>query len=140
MATHSHLHRTTVFLYIDDEPNPIAELESPVVFDLDTTKLTDGKHVLKIVSKGKGKEGIKITPFIVQNGPKIHLDGLKDNATINGVVPLMLNAYSNTESQSFLIKGSETPSTVPVWVWVLILTILAWGVFYSITNINMPNG
>lgn len=135
-----HSHSTTVFLYIDDEPNPIAELKSPVVFDLDTSKLTDGKHTLKIVSKAGGKEGIKLTSFIVRNGPSIHLEGLKENDIINGTVPLMVNSYDNTESQSFLIKGAETPTSVPVWVWVLILTILAWGVFYSITNINMPNG
>lgn len=131
---------TTVFLYIDDEPNPIAQLESPVTFELDTTKLTDGDHTLKIVSKLGDREGVKITPFTVRNGPMIHLDGLSPNDTINGVVPLMLNSYDTGENQKFdinhgfLIRGSENPRTVPVWVWVLILTILAWGVFYSITS------
>ena len=38
---------------------------APVSFDLDTKKLTDGKHVLRIVSKDpRGKEGIKYIPFI----------------------------------------------------------------------------
>ncbi|MBS1571126.1 MAG: cytochrome C [Bacteroidetes bacterium] len=131
---------TIVYIYIDDEPNPIAQLEPPVVFNLDTTKLIDGQHQLKIISKFNNKEGIKIIPFTVQNGPVIHVDGLSKNDTINGTVPLMLNAYDTGKNQDFIIKGSENPRTIPVWVWVLILTILAWGAFYSITsNMNTPN-
>ena len=130
---------TITYLYIDDQPNPIAQLEPPVVFELDTTKLVDGEHHLKIISKFGKKEGIKIIPFTVQNGPYIHVDGLSDNDTINGVVPLMLNSYDTGKNQNFIIKGSENPRTIPVWVWVLILTILAWGAFYSITSLmNTP--
>ncbi|WP_124641791.1 MULTISPECIES: cytochrome C [Amniculibacterium] len=132
--------KTTVLIYIDDEPNPIANLDPPIVFQLDTTKLTDGDHQLKIISKFENKEGIKIIPFTVQNGPVIHVDGLSNNDTINGTVPLMLNAYDTGKNQNFIIKGSENPRTIPVWVWVLILSILAWGAFYSITSaINSPN-
>ncbi|WP_238555504.1 hypothetical protein [Chryseobacterium sp. P1-3] len=40
-------HNAIVFLYIDGESNPIAELQTPVVFNLDTTKLADGEHTLK---------------------------------------------------------------------------------------------
>ena len=126
--------KTTTYIYIDDQPHPIAKLEPPVVFELDTTKLVDGEHILKIISKFENKEGIKIIPFKVQNGPHIHVDGLSDHDTINGIIPLMLNSYETGNNQSFIIKGSENPRTIPVWVWVLILSILAWGAFYSITS------
>lgn len=130
---------TIVYLYIDDEPNPVAQLKPPVVFELDTTKLVDGEHQLKIISKSGHKEGIKLIPFTVQNGPDIHVDGLSSHDTINGTVPLMLNSYESRKSQNFIIKGSENPRTIPVWVWVLILSILAWGAFYSITSLmNTP--
>ena len=54
--------KSKVFLFIDDDIQPIAELETPIVFDLDTKKLADGEHVLKIVSQSpSGKEGIRKT-------------------------------------------------------------------------------
>ena len=55
----------TVYLYIDKEEKPIAELVPPVTFKLDTTKLTDGEHLLKIVSKFDQKEGLKIIQLTV---------------------------------------------------------------------------
>ncbi|WP_412850527.1 cytochrome C [Chryseobacterium sp. PMSZPI] len=130
-------HNAVVFLYIDEESNPIAELQTPVVFNLDTTKLTDGEHTLKIVSKFGNKEGLKTVRFIVRNGPIIHLEGLTDEETVNGVLPLMLNAYDTGKNQSFIIKGSENPRTIPVWIWIIALVFAAWGVFYLVSNFSL---
>lgn len=127
-------HNALVFLYIDDEPNPVAELQTPTVFNLDTTKLTDGEHTIKIVSKYDGKEGLKSIPFVVKNGPVINIEGLSKNKTVDGVIPLMINAYDTGKKQSFIIKGSENPRVIPIWVWVLILVFVAWAVFYLLTN------
>lgn len=129
-------HNALVILFIDDEVNPIAELQTPIVFNLDTTKLTDGEHVLKIVSKYGKKEGLKTIPFIVKNGPIINIEGLSDKETVNGIIPLMLNAYDTGKKQSFIIKGSENPRVIPVWVWVIILLFAAWSVYYIITNFS----
>ena len=61
--------KSTIFIFIDDDNAPVAEIKSPVSFELDTRKLTDGDHMLKIVSKDPtGKEGIRKIPFIVRNG------------------------------------------------------------------------
>lgn len=130
-------HNAIVFLYIDGESNPIAELQTPVVFNLDTTKLADGEHTLKIVSKFDNKEGLKIIRFNVRNGPIIHMEGLSDNETVNGTLPLMLNAYDTGRNQSFIIKGSENPRTIPVWVWVIALVFIAWAAFYIVTNFSL---
>jgi hypothetical protein len=130
-------HNAIVFLFMDEEANPIAELQTPVVFNLDTTKLADGEHTLKIVSKFDQKEGLKIIRFTVRNGPIIHIDGLSDNETINGSLPLMLNAYDTGRNQSFIIKGSENPRTIPVWVWVIALVFAAWAAFYIVTNFSL---
>jgi len=130
-------HNAAVFLYIDEEPDPIAELQTPIVFNLDTTKLTDGDHILKIVSKFGNKEGLKIVQFTVRNGPIIHLEGLSDQETVNGILPLMLNAYDTGKNQSFIIKGSENPRTIPVWVWVIALIFVAWAAFYIVTNFSL---
>ena len=123
-----------VFLFIDDEEQPIAELETPIVFNFDTNKLTDGDHVLKIVSKSlRGREGVRKINFTVKNGPTISIEGLSENDIVDGSLPLMINAYDKGMQKSFVIEGSETPQTVPVWFWVLIMIIAAWSAYYGIT-------
>lgn len=123
--------KSTIFIFIDDEIKPIAEVQSPVSFELDTRKLTDGEHVLKIVSKDPtGKEGIRKIPFIVRNGPAIAIEGMKEHAVVDGVLPLMINAYGKGDQKSFLIEGSETPQSIPWWVWTLIIGFAGWALYY----------
>lgn len=123
--------KSTVFIFIDEESKPVAELKAPVSFELDTRKLTDGDHVLKIVSKDPtGKEGIRKIPFTVRNGPAIAIEGLKEHAVVDGVVPLMINAYGKGDQKSFLIEGSETPQSIPWWVWILIIGFAGWALYY----------
>jgi hypothetical protein len=50
--------------------------------------LVDGNHTLKIISKDPtGKEGIRLIPFQVRNGPAIAIEGIKENAVVDGVLP-----------------------------------------------------
>lgn len=130
-------HNAPVFLYIDEEPLPIAELQTPIVFNMDTKKLTDGEHVLKIISKIGGKEGIKIIHFIVRNGPLIEFEGLVNKEVVSGVLPLMINSYDTGKRQSFIIKGSENPRTIPVWIWIIVLVFMAWSAFYIFENFSL---
>ena len=123
--------KSTIFIFIDDNTKPVAEVQSPVSFELDTRKLTDGDHVLKIVSKDPtGKEGIRKIPFIVRNGPAISIEGIKENSVVDGVLPLMINAYGKGDQKSFLIEGSETPQSIPWWVWTLIIGFSGWALYY----------
>ncbi len=125
---------SSVLLFIDDDTAPLAELETPIVFDFDTSKLTDGEHVLRIVSKStEGKEGIEKIKFTVKNGPTVNVEGLRNNDIVDGVLPLMINAYDTGNQKSFLIVGSETPRTVPVWMWVIIIIFTGWAAYYGIT-------
>ena len=126
--------KSSVFLFLDDEVTPLAELETPIVFDFDTTKLTDGDHVLKIISKStQGREGIRKIHFTVKNGPSVSVEGLKDNDIVDGVLPLMINAYDKGNQKSFMIEGSETPQTIPVWIWIIIILFAGWAAYYGIT-------
>lgn len=123
--------KSTIFIFIDEETKPIAEVQSPVSFELDTRKLTDGDHVLKIVSKDPtGKEGIRKVPFVVRNGPAISIEGIREHAIVDGVLPLMINAYGKGDQKSFLIEGSETPQSIPWWVWILIIGFAGWALYY----------
>ncbi|WP_346238853.1 cytochrome C [Niabella insulamsoli] len=132
------MHHSTVLLFIDDEPNPIGEYSVPINFELDTTKLIDGEHTLRIVSKGtNGKEGVRKIPFTVKNGPSIAIEGLHENDVVDGVLPIMINAYSKGDQKRFLIEGSETPHSIPAWLWVVIIGFAGWAMFYAITSLNM---
>jgi len=127
--------KSKVYIFIDDEVKPIAELVSPVNFDLDTSKLVDGKHTLRIVSKDPtGKEGIRIVPFEVRNGPSIAIEGIKENDVVDGVIPIMINAYGKGNSKNFLIIGSETPQSIPFWIFILLILFVAWAAYYHITS------
>lgn len=123
----------TIKVYLDDEIHPFAEFEPPIKFTLDTTKIPDGKHQLKIVANStEGNEGIKIIPFEVRNGPMIYVLGLKDHETVTEKIPITINAYGSERSDRFEIIGSETPRAIPSWIWALIILFIGFGIFYVI--------
>ena len=130
--------KSKIVVFIDDEEQPVAAFISPVNFELDTRKLVDGKHTLKIVSKDPtGKEGIRLIPFEVRNGPAIDVEGIRENAVVDGVLPLMINAYGKGDQKVFLIEGSETPKSIPSWVWILIIGFLGWALYYLFTYLSL---
>jgi len=130
--------KSKVSLFIDDEVQPIAELSVPVQFELDTRKLTDGEHTLKLVSKSSlGREGIRKIKFVVRNGPAISIEGIFENAVLDGTVPLMINAYDKGNQKKFIIEGSETPQTVPSWLWIILIAFFGWAAYYIITNFSL---
>lgn len=130
--------QSTVFIFMDNDYKPMGEYKTPVNFELDTTKLVDGEHILKIVSKSlQGKEGIRKIPFTVRNGPSIAIEGISENTVVDGVLPLMINAYSKGDQKKFLIEGSETPHSIPAWLWMVIILFVGWAMYYFITSLNM---
>lgn len=130
--------KSKIVVFIDDEEQPVAAFTSPVNFELDTRKLVDGKHTLKIVSKDPtGKEGIRLIPFEVRNGPAIDVEGIRENALVDGVLPIMINAYGKGDQKMFLIEGSETPKSIPSWVWILIIGFAGWALYYLFTYLSL---
>lgn len=130
--------KSKITLFIDNELQPVAEMVAPVQFELDTRKLTDGEHVLKLVSKSPtGREGIKKIKFIVRNGPAIAVEGISENAVVDGTVPLMINAYDKGNQKKFIIEGSETPHSVPSWLWILLIAFFGWAAYYLISNFSL---
>jgi hypothetical protein len=128
---------SSVIIFIDDQKQPLASYTAPVNFELDTRKLVDGEHLMTIVSKDPtGKEGIRKVPFVVRNGPAITLEGIKENEVVDGVVPIMLNAYGKGDQKEFIIHGSETPRSVPTWLWILIIGFIGWSAHYFIISLQ----
>jgi hypothetical protein len=128
-----------VILFLDESTVPFAEYSPPVKIDLDTTKLVDGEHSMKIVAKSSnGKEGIQMIHFTVRNGPAISVLGLKNNDTVSDIIPITVNAYGSERSDSFVITASETPKPIPSWVWAGVITFLGWAAYYFITTWGLP--
>ena len=133
MATQSK-----ILIFIDDEQQPYGEYLVPINFELDTRKLVDGDHVLKIISKDPlGKEGIRKIPFVVRNGPSVAVEGLNENDVVDGILPIMINAYSKGDQKMFLIEGSETPRSIPAWVWAIVIGFVGWAIYYAVISMNM---
>lgn len=131
--------KSKVLIFIDDQIEPLVETFTPIHLTIDTRKLVDGPHQLKIVSKDPvGKEGIRLVPFEVRNGPAIAIEGIKENDILDGIVPIMVNAYGKGDQKSFLITGSETPHTIPYWVWILVISFVAWSMYYLIRYLLYP--
>jgi hypothetical protein len=130
--------KSKVLIFMDDELKPFGEYLAPINFELDTRKLVDGDHVLRIVSKDPlGKEGIRKIPFIVRNGPSVAIEGLKENDVVDGILPIMINAYGKGDQKRFLIEGSETPKSIPAWVWAIVIGFVGWAIYYAIISMNM---
>ncbi|UOE48833.1 cytochrome C [Mucilaginibacter sp. SMC90] len=130
--------KSFVTLFIDEQPQPIGEFPAPVSFELDTRKLTDGKHTLRIISRDlSGREGVRTIPFIVRNGPAIAVEGLKKDEIVEGVLPLMINAYGKGDQKTFLLHGSETPQSIPWWVVTGIILFIAWTGYFIISSLSI---
>lgn len=128
-----------VRIFLDEDPAPIGEYEPPVKFLLDTTRLVDGPHTLKVIAHSTdGKEGIRIIPFTVRNGPAITVIGLHENDVVDDKVPVTINAYGSERKDFFIISGSEDPKGIPSWVWMLLIAFVAWGAFYLLHYFKQP--
>jgi hypothetical protein len=122
-------------VYLDDEEKPFGQFSPPVKFVLDTKKIADGKHKLKVVAKSSsGVEGIRIIPFEVRNGPEIAIVGLEENEVVDADLAITINAYGSETNDQFIIKGSETPKAIPAWIWALVISFIGFGIFYAIMN------
>lgn len=130
--------KRTVSVRLDNEKIPFGVFEPPVKIVLDTTKIPDGKHELKINAvSSNGFESVRIIPFEVRNGPEISVVGLKDNEVIQSNTAITINAYGSESSESFVIRGSETPKAIPSWVWACLIMFVSFAIFYFITHWNI---
>ena len=127
--------KSAILIFVDEAPLPLGSFKSPIQFELDTRKLADGEHFLRIVSQDPaGKEGLRRIPFVVRNGPDITVEGLSEDEVVDGVVPIMISAYGRGDQKIFLIESSETPRSIPNWVWVTHILFGGWAIYYLITQ------
>lgn len=126
-----------VRVYVDDDVRPLIDHELPTALTLDTRQLADGPHRLVIRAEDQsGAEGFEEIPFHVQNGPGILVSGLRPGATRSGTMHLKVDAFSTDDP--FDPRRAEARSSIPVWVWVLCLFVLAWTVWYAARMWEVP--
>ncbi|HET6528446.1 MAG TPA: cytochrome c [Balneolaceae bacterium] len=126
-------------IFLDDQEEPIVTYRPPVRFELDTTGLADGKHILRIeASDAIGKIGTRTVPFEVRNGPGIGIEGIQENDVLEGRVPVLINAYGGASEPNWEPSRAETPAPVPTWAWVLLLAIIGWSMVYIAQQWNPP--
>jgi len=79
-------------VYLDGAAEPLAVLkEPPYRLKLDTRKIPDGEHTLKVVThfRGGGQE-IREIPFTINNYPDVLVVGLDEGGEVAGEVELRL--------------------------------------------------
>ncbi len=127
----------SISIYVDDADKPIAQYRAPARFQLDTTKLSDGEHTLRIVAvDALGNAGVRIIPFTVANGPGITVTGLRAGSRVRGSIEVDVNAFGSEEP--FDPVRAESAGPVPVWTWVFFAVIVAWAAWYGIEYFPVP--
>lgn len=126
-----------VRLYLDDQPQPFLDEELPTEVTLDTHTLEDGVHRLTIRAQDQsGRHGMEEIPFAVRNGPGIVVSGLRPHSTRTGSVRFTIDAFSSDDP--FDPRRAEARASIPVWVWVMSLFIVAWAVWYAARMWDVP--
>lgn len=124
-------------LYLDDALEPFATYRPPATVDIDTTTLTDGPHILRVVARDAlGNPGLRTIPFIVQNGPGITVHGLRANELVRGTLQLDVNAFQ--ANAPFDPVQAESSGPIPVWTWVMFSLFAAWAAWYGMTEFSPP--
>jgi mono/diheme cytochrome c family protein len=122
-----------IIVYLDEAQDPIARYRPPGSFDLDSTRLEDGPHVLRIVAVDRsGRRGVRKISFEVRNGPGIAVDGLRERDVIEGKISVLINAYGGAYEEKWEPRRAETPAPVPTWAWVALIAVVAWAMYYGV--------
>lgn len=79
-------------LFVDDEQVPRQVFDAPPFeSSLDTTELADGDHTLRVVGiRNDGQRIVRQIPFRVENAPRLVVEGLDENAVVEGKVDLAI--------------------------------------------------
>jgi mono/diheme cytochrome c family protein len=124
--------RNRIDIFIDDDAEPRLSTTPPLNFELDTTSLGDGPHVMRIEAYDNlGVKGVRTIPFRVRNGPGIAVSGIRRNDVLDGKIPVIVNAYGGVTAE-WEPAQAETPAPVATWAWVMLICFAAFGLFYGV--------
>lgn len=126
-----------VRIYLDGHSEPVIDAELPSDITFDTRELEDGQHRLVIRAADEdGREGYEEIPFRIQNGPGVVVAGLLPNSTRRGQIHFTVDAFSTEDA--FDPRRAEARTSIPAWVWVMSLFVVAWATWYAARTWNVP--
>ena len=121
--------RNRVDIFLDDAVQPLLSTTPPLNFELDTSRMEDGPHVMRIEAyDGNGVRGVRTVDFTVRNGPGIAISGLRQHDVLDGKIPIIVNAYGGTSAVDWEPSQAETPAPPPTWAWVSLIIFIAFNV------------
>ncbi len=131
------LQPVSITVFLDDGEEPIATHRPPALITIDTTRLDDGDHMLRIQAvDAVGHIGVRSVPFVVSNGPGITVTGLRPGSRVRGMLEINVNAFGSDEPFDPVRAESEGP--IPVWTWVMFAIIAAWATWYGLEYFKTP--
>ncbi|MBI3015250.1 MAG: c-type cytochrome [Candidatus Tectomicrobia bacterium] len=126
-------------VFLDGETEPLTQFNAPETFTLDTNKLPDGLHTLRVEAKDqRNVVNVREVKFFVHNGPAITVSGLSEGDEVKGEISILVNAYGGEGEVHFEPRRAETPAPIPTWAWVLFLAIVAWAIWYLTSQWSPP--
>lgn len=124
-----------IVVYLDDSTEPLLTESSPAELKIDTRQLEDGEHSLRVEARDRrGRKGIRHIPFVVRNGPAIHVQGLQEGEVVEGPLSLTLHAFGGGDEENWEPAQAEIPAPVPTWAWVVVIAVVAWSMYYAVTS------
>ena len=131
--------RDRIDIFLDGAAEPLLSTTPPLNFELDTSLLEDGPHVLRIEAyDSRGSKGVRTIDFSVRNGPGIAVSGIRQNDVLDGKIPVIVNAYGGTSAIDWEPSQAETPAPPPTWAWVLLILVAAFALFYGVRQWSPP--
>ena len=125
--------RDRIDIFLDEATEPLLSTTPPLSFELDSSRLEDGPHVLRVEAyDAHGVKGVRTIDFSVRNGPGIAVSGIRQDDVLEGTIPVIVNAYGGTSAVHWEPSQAETPAPPPTWAWVLLILVTAFGLFYGI--------
>lgn len=131
--------RNRIDIYLDGDKEPLVSYRPPLRFELDTSQMQDGPHLLRVEAyDSTGTKGVREISFTVRNGPGIAISGIRDNDVLEGSIPVLVNSYGGAVEQNWEPSRAETPAPAPTWAWVLLIVFVAFSGFYGVRQWKPP--
>ena len=123
-------------VYLDNGAAPIAELaDATQRFEIDTTKLADGVHKLRLEAIEDGRvTGVREIPFNVRNGPGISVAGLTDGDEVAGKLRVAATASAAGINHRLDVHALELHRGLPFWIGAFAVGIVLAVAAYLVTD------
>ncbi len=118
------------------------DTSTPFVFQLDTTRLADGKHVVELLARARGVTAGSRLAIVVANVPlKVALQSLVDGQQVSGIVELGVGVAGTVARVDYFVDGQPLASvTAAPWTCSWDTASIAPGIHTITARVVAANG